>query len=103
MLRNYGTKREYALSHVSALLDALGDAPRAVFYVKTEDLESQLTLAHSDRNQPPPSEDELAFWKTRQEYDRYILDRLSEKVEFFLPTDGWGEMHRKALYAALAL
>lgn len=103
MIRNYGADKEYALSHVVTLLAALGDTPRAVFYVKTDDLAFQLALAHSDRGQPPPSEYELTFWKTRQDYDRYILAGLSEKIEYFSPSDGWEKMHDRALSSALAI
>ena len=97
MLRNYGITQEQAARHVQILLDALGDVPRRVLYLETEDLAAQLVRAHADRGQSAPTEAELAFWRTRLALDRAVLARISEPVFRIAPSDGWEAMEEKAL------
>ena len=88
MLRNYGVSEERAARHVQRLLDALGDRPRSILYLRTENLPAQLALARAHRGEPAPTSEELAFWQTREACDRAVLGRISELVLYPDPSQG---------------
>ena len=69
MIRNYDTSKESAHSHIQKLLNSLGDINYTVYYLQTGDIAKQLTTAHLNRGQQPPSGAEISFWQKRFEYD----------------------------------
>ncbi len=83
MMRNYHVSPEQALSHVQTLLSALKTTPQQVVYLYSDDLAAQLRRAHTDRNQPPPDEEYVAFWNERYEKDRYVLENALPEARIY--------------------
>ena len=79
MIRNYNASKESAHSHIQKLLTSLGEIDYAVYYLQTEDIAKQLTTAHFNRGQQPPSETEISFWQRRFDYDMYILRTIPHR------------------------
>ena len=79
MMRNYHITGEQAIPHVTTLLRALGDCPRRIVYLETDDLAGQLARAYADRRQAPPTAEDLCFWETRRCNDRIVLAHLEER------------------------
>lgn len=76
MMRNYQVSGEYAAKHVRTLLEALGNIPKAVFYLKTDDIAAQLRRAHIDRAENPPTDTDIRFWETRYQNDMYVIGAI---------------------------
>ena len=96
MMRNYHITGEQALPHVTAMLRALGDRKRRIFYLETSDIAAQLTRAHTDRGQNPPSEEDITFWKARHRNDRTVLSRLAEDIRIYDVSSGnWDAVREK--------
>jgi len=98
MMRNYGASAEQAAGHVGALIEALGDTDWCVFYLKTEDIRSQLAAARAERGQSAPTEEKTAFWVQRYENDMAVLARLSVPHEVLdVSHGGWDAARRRIL------
>ena len=96
MMRNYHITGEQAVSHIVTLLNALGNRKRYIFYLKTEDVASQLKKAHVNRKQHEPTEKEIDFWEKRRENDRIVLEKLNESIEIFdVSNDGWEQARKR--------
>lgn len=103
MMRNYCIAGEQAVSHVMALLSALGDRKRHIFYLKVQDISTQLKTAHKNRNQEIPTEKEMEFWKTRYQNDRIVLDNIREKYYIYdVSHVGW-DLARKMIEGVLTV
>lgn len=90
MMRNYHVSDEQAASHVSTLLNALGDTEWQLFYLYTDDIAAQLTQAHKDRKQKQPTDDKIAFWMARYEKDKYVLQHSVQKYHILnISNNGW--------------
>lgn len=79
MMRNNHASPEQAAHHVQSLLQCLTRGSWQVFYLVSDDLESQLSRARQDRRQAPPDQSQIAFWKLRGEYDVYALKHAVQK------------------------
>ena len=98
MMRNYGASAEQAAGHVGALLDTLGNTDWCVFYLKTEDIRSQLTAARAERGQAAPTDEQAAFWVRRYENDMAVLARLGVSHEVLdVSHGGWDAARRRIL------
>lgn len=95
MIRNYDASKESAYSHIQKLLTSLGDVDYAVFYLQTEDIAKQLTTAHLNRGQQPPSEMEISFWQKRFDFDMYMLRTIPHRL--FTIDDQWELVEQKIL------
>lgn len=80
MIRNYDASKESAYSHIQKLLTSLGKIDYAVYYLQTEDIAKQLTTAHLNRGQQPPSETEISFWQKRFDYDMFMLKTIPHRT-----------------------
>lgn len=87
MMRNYHIDGEQAVSHVTVLLNSLGERKRRIFYLKTEDIGRQLQMAHRTRNQSIPTKHQIEFWEKRYANDMLVLNRISEKSHIFDVSD----------------
>ena len=74
MLRNYGATKEQTAAHVQMLLSCLANVRTSVFYLFTDNIVTQLRLAHQNRRQQPPNNAAVSFWEKRREYDDYVLE-----------------------------
>ena len=101
MMRNYGVSGEQATYHIKELLNALGTAKRQIFYMYTNDIEKQLSRAHSDRGQKIPTREEVDFWKTRYNNDIAVLKSINESVKTFDVSDGSWDNTRKEIMSYL--
>ncbi len=79
MIRNYDASKESAQTHIQKLLTSLDDVDYAVYYLQTEDITKQLTTAHLNRGQQPPSETEISFWQKRFDYDMFMLKTIPHR------------------------
>ncbi|MBQ3178996.1 MAG: hypothetical protein IJB52_14335 [Clostridia bacterium] len=96
MMRNYGCPGETALGHVSVLLAALGDCKRRIFYLEPENIGMQLAVAHRDRGQAEPDEQQIAFWERRCANDHYVLDRIREdRTVYNVTKQGWDNVRQQ--------
>ncbi len=90
MMRNYGVTPAEAASHVTVLLSAMRDLDWHVFYLRSDDIEAQLTRAHRDRGQEPPDKAAVAFWTGRQERDLYALENVVQRYQIYnVSGNGW--------------
>lgn len=83
MMRNYHITGEQAVPHVRTLLESLGGRKRRIFYLETAGIAAQLTRAHIDRGQNPPSAEDILFWETRHKNDRIVLDSIVEDSRIY--------------------
>lgn len=83
MMRNYHVTGEQAALHVRTLLESLGGRKRHIFYLETAGIGAQLTRAHADRGQNPPSAENIAFWETRHKNDRIVLDNIDDDSRIY--------------------
>lgn len=98
MMRNYHIEGEQALSHVQALLDALGDRKRKIFYLKTGNVAQQLKMAHMARGQDEPTDRQIRFWEDRCRYDRTVLAGLQEEYRIYDVSDNkWDDARAEIL------
>lgn len=90
MMRNYRVTAEQAGDHIAVLLETLHGVDWSVQYLYTDDIAAQLTLAHKNRGQKPPTAEEIAFWEQRRQNDQYVLDRLIKNRTAYCVSDiGW--------------
>lgn len=98
MMRNYKIMGEQAIFHVKALLHALGERERCIFYLKTGDIGTQLQRAHADRGQKTPTKGQVAFWEKRYVNDMLVLNHLQEDCQIYDVTeDGWDSARKQIL------
>lgn len=83
MTRNYSADGVQAAQHIKALLGALGDTERFVFYLKTDNIDQKLRKAHNDRNQTPPTDEDIRFWERVYKTDTFVIDRIDESVKVY--------------------
>lgn len=95
MIRNYDASKESAYSHLQKLLTSLGEIDYAVYYLQTEDIAKQLTTAHLNRGQQPPSEAEISFWEKRFDYDMFMLKTIPHRL--FTIDNQWEPVEQKIL------
>ena len=92
MMRNYSVSFEQANAHVRMLLESLGNTRTYVFYLETDDHPALLKKVHADRGQKPPTQEQIAFWKKRHDFDRKILQKLNTDTHVLNISDGkWKE------------
>ncbi|MBQ7930747.1 MAG: hypothetical protein IJ334_07030 [Clostridia bacterium] len=97
MMRNYHITGEQAVLHVTTLLRALGARKRRIFYLETDDIGAQLTRAHIDRGQNPPSAEDIRFWQTRHRNDRIVLKQIHEESRIFDISGGTWDSAREQI------
>ena len=103
MMRNYQAEQAQMTGHVLGLLQALGDVPRSIFYMQTDDLAGQLAAARRERGQLPPTEEQRAFWQQRHENDCAALNCMAEEYHVFdVSRRGWDAAARRMLEMLLA-
>lgn len=102
MMRNYHADKEQILFHVKELLGTLGKRKRYIFYLCTGDIALQLTKAHIDRGQEPPSAEYVEFWQQRYENDMFVLQFIDEEYQIFdVSHNGWKEAMETMLSALI--
>ena len=90
MMRNYHADTGQILCHIQQLLGALGSLERTIYYLRTEDIAAQLTKAHADREQNPPSAEYVDFWRQRYENDQFVLHSIEEEYRIIdVSNNGW--------------
>lgn len=98
MIRNYDVSQEQAKHHVKMLLDILKNRRTYLFYMETDDLPAYLERAHKERGQKKPTEEEIAFWKKRYEYDLAVLSELDTEKHVLKVSDcNWDKAEEKIL------
>ena len=97
MIRNYDASKESARRHIQKLLTSLGEIDYAVYYLQTEDIAKQLTTAHLNRGQQPPSETEISFWQKRFDYDMFMLKTIPHRT--FVIDNQWQAAEQEILKA----
>ena len=95
MIRNYDASKESAQSHIWKLLTTLDDVDYTVYYLQTKDIAKQLTTAHLNRGQQPPSKAEISFWERRFDYDMFILRTIPHRL--FTIDNQWEFVEQKIL------
>lgn len=102
MMRNYHADKEQILFHVKELLGTLGKRKRYIFYLCTGDIALQLTKAHIDRGQEPPSAEYVKFWQRRYENDTFVLQSIEEEYQILdVSNNGWNEAMETMLSALI--
>ena len=98
MMRNYGASGDTVVHHIKELLKSLGTAKRQIFYMYTDDIEKQLSKAHSDRGQGVPTQEEINFWKTRYKNDMTVLNSVNEDIKILdVSNDSWDNAREKII------
>ena len=101
MMRNYNVSFESAISHIKTLLSAMEKINWHVFYLCSDNIESQLKRAHIDRNQRPPDEKEIAFWTARREKDIYVLKNSVSHFYIFNISENKWDIARECILSLL--
>ena len=83
MMRNYHIDGKQAVSHITTLLNSLGDRPRRIFYLETNNIGRQLIMAHKNRNQSIPTNRQIEFWEKRHQNDKIVLSNLNDNYQIF--------------------
>lgn len=98
MIRNYHASKEQTAAHVRAISASLTMAVYDVFYLFTENIANQLRLAYHNRRQAPPDTTDISFWKTRGEYDLYVLENTDLRYQMMNVTKyGYDAVFNKIL------
>lgn len=103
MMKNYHVSQKQALTHIVALLEALGSVRRSIVYLTADNPEEQLKAARNARGQRAPSNEEIAFWNARFQMDQFILNQISENIRTLnISGNGW-ERQRSRILRELTL
>ena len=78
MMRNYHITGGQAIPHVRALLRALGQRERHIFYLQSREIGAQLKRAHQSRVQAAPTPEKIRFWESCFQNDRTVLENIGE-------------------------
>lgn len=98
MMKNYNVSFERAACHVDILLGTLKGINWHVFYLYSDNIESQLRCAHTNRKQRTPTEKEIAFWNARYEKDQYVLKKGVLHYHIFnISNNGWNCVREQIL------
>lgn len=90
MMRNYHIGGEQVISHITELLNSLGERKKWIFYLRTEDIEKQLKRAYVTRNQGIPTKQQIEFWKNRYKNDMIVLSSIRENYQICdISDDNW--------------
>jgi len=98
MMRNYHVTAAEAGEHVAVLLDTLQGVDWSVQYLYTDDIAAQLTLAHRNRGQRPPTEEDIAFWVQRRKNDQAVLEHTVKQYRVYcVSAIGWDHAREQIL------
>lgn len=102
MMRNYQITACEAKRHIRGLLRALGERKRRIFYLETQDTGTRLRSARMSRHQKPLEAEQIAFWESRHQMDRAVLNDIGERCDVLdITDDTWNEaieqMERRVL------
>lgn len=98
MMRNYHVTAAEAGEHVAVLLDTLQGVDWSVQYLYTDDIAAQLTLAHRNRGQRPPTEEDIAFWLQRRKNDQAVLEHTVKQYRVYcVSAIGWDHAREQIL------
>lgn len=89
LMRGYRASCEVIADHISNLLLVIKQKNPIVFYLAHSDIGQRLIQAHKSRNQPSPTEEQIAFWEKRKRVDLFVLDRLSDRSHILNIDSGW--------------
>ncbi len=90
MMRNYNITGKQAISHVTALLNALGLRTWHIFYLRTNSIGEQLKKARLNRGQKTPTKEQINFWETRYKNDMMVLNNIQKDCQVYdVSDDGW--------------
>ncbi len=78
MMRNYHITGRQAIPHIRALLRALGQQKRHIFYLQSREIGAQLKRARQSRGQAAPTPEKIRFWESRFQNDRTVLENIGE-------------------------
>ncbi|MBQ9673638.1 MAG: hypothetical protein IJV39_03325 [Ruminococcus sp.] len=97
MIRNYGATKKQVFGHIQKLLATLDKTEHCVYYLKTEDIVTQLSQAYIDRGQQPPDSSEITFWKKRYDYDSFVLNHIDQEYQVFDVKNKWDAVKNEIL------
>lgn len=98
MMRNYGITGEQAISHITTLLNSLGQIKRHIFYIKTDNICRQLTKAYIDRKRGTPTNENIDFWENRYKNDLIVLQNIQEEYQIVdVSSENWDLVRKQIL------
>lgn len=98
MMRNYHADAEQAGVHVKEMLDILSSVKWHLYYLYTDNISKQLTLARKNRGQKVPTQDEIIFWENRYKNDKIVLnDKVLQYETYNVSELGWNKTMEKIL------
>lgn len=82
LIRNYNADKMELTEHLEKLIDIIRTMNPLVFYLLSDDVTERLIKARRCRNQSPPDDNRIEFWKKRKEIDLSVIPKLSVKSKF---------------------
>ena len=102
MMRNYHASIEQAAAHVNTLLECVMPLRPQIIYLSSDNIATQLVLARKTRQQPPPTTNQIRFWKKRKQMDDEIIQQISIPYVVYDVSQGDWNTALEAMVAQIA-
>jgi len=83
MMRNYGASLDQITHHINTLIEAVNRLRPRVIYLSSENVSEQLHKARINRDEAPPTAEQIAFWEERKRMDLAVMQHLSIPCDVF--------------------